>query len=388
MSALHPLLRDLPEPDPGAQDRAWRLVDAAYARRSRTRRRGFGRRLPAAALGVAAGLVLALTPAGADVAHLVRRQVAEHPRTPPPRPAALARLPGGGKLLVATATGLYTAGAGHGVRRIAGRTDDAAWSAFGRYVVTARGREVAVSAADGRRVWRVVAPGPADGVRWSPDGNRIAYLSARTLRVVAGDGTGDRLVAGVAAGTAAPAWRPGHGHQVVYAATRRVGVLVDVDSGRPLWRVRLPARTRQLAWSADGRRLLALGARGLRSFDSRGRTVHRGTSAPGRLHVAASPAPSSHEFVLLDRAGSQERVSLVSPARRGPSLRERPLLTAAGIGAVHFSPDGGWILVDWRGRGSWLLVPLQSHRATRSVDRVPSRFGNGEPIVAGWCCHR
>src|SRR6185312_7338628 len=100
----------------------------------------------------------------------------------------------------------------------------------------------------GREHWRITARTPIRGPRWSPSGYRVAYLSGaagtggRLLRVVNGDGTGDRVVA--AARATPPAWHP---------ITAR-----HVDTRAVLWRARPREIPRALAWARDGHRLLAI----------------------------------------------------------------------------------------------------------------------------------
>jgi hypothetical protein len=64
---------------------------------------------------------------------------------------------------------------------------------------------------------------------------RIAYLSAGVLRVVGGDGKGDRVV-DTRAAARAPLWRPGSAHVLVYARKDGSIPVVDVDTGKELER--------------------------------------------------------------------------------------------------------------------------------------------------------
>ena len=101
-----------------------------------------------------------------------------------------------------------------------GRYRDGAWSPHARFVVATAGRRlVAIDPHTGKLHWSHTAPAVVRGARWSleptvPPCCRIAYLTvgARsndgTLRVIAGDGSGDHAVA-PADPRVAPAWRPG-----------------------------------------------------------------------------------------------------------------------------------------------------------------------------------
>jgi hypothetical protein len=103
-----------------------------------------------------------------------------------------------------------------------------------------------------------VALTPDGAVRWTlarPDvrlprwggtraDTRIAYFSGGRLRVVGGDGKGDRLVDADAA-LRAPEWRPGH---VLVYARRGGGVrAVDVDTGAVVPNATLAAEPKPLA---------------------------------------------------------------------------------------------------------------------------------------------
>ena len=87
--------------------------------------------------------------------------------------------------------------------------------------------------ADGDPRWSLARPGRVADARWAPTpGFRIAYREGDSLRVVDGDGTGDRLLARDVA-PVAPAWLP-RANRTVLAYARADGVVraVDVDSGR------------------------------------------------------------------------------------------------------------------------------------------------------------
>ena len=93
--------------------------------------------------------------------------------------------------------------------------------------------------------WALARPAVSDPRWYSPSGYRVAYLSAGTLRVVDGDGTGDRLLAtGVA--HVAPAWRPGQPlgpFELAYVTARGRVVVRDGDTGKVVWSA-APARGR------------------------------------------------------------------------------------------------------------------------------------------------
>ena len=115
-----------------------------------------------------------------------------------------------------------------------------------------KGRRLAALDRRGNVRWSLTAARPVTGAHWSPSGFRVAYRAGQDLRVVAGDGTGDRLLD---AGTFRPAaWRPGAAHVLAYLSGAHLD-MVDVDTGRRLARIHLPHVPGALAWSADGSRL-------------------------------------------------------------------------------------------------------------------------------------
>jgi dipeptidyl aminopeptidase/acylaminoacyl peptidase len=375
--------RDLRAPGEGdARRRAWEVASAALedrrARRSRVRRPLLG---AAAAVAV---LLAAVSPPGSAVADWVGdavRSVVDDDRTPA-RASGLDELPGGGRVLVLAGGVPWIAGdAGH--RRLPGPADAATWSKAGRFVALARGREVVAVDLRGQRRWTVAAPGPVHAVRWSPDGFRVAYAAGAELRVVAGDGTGDRRVAlrrGDGATSAFPsfAWRPGAGHVLAFADRRTVFV-ADLDARRVLWHRPLAGAT--VAFSPDGRRLLASGHRELRVLDARdGRTLARRRTA--RL-IDETWDRSGRRFALVRRTGARAEVLIGRPD--GRAIRLRRLFAAGSLRLAGFSPDGRWLLVDWDETGTWLFLPVGGGRA-RQIAAVDGRFGAEDAVPVGWCC--
>ena len=195
---LQAALRRVEPPDAdAAAARAWASVEAALAAPApqRTRAWGWRRVVPALAVALLA-VAVALTPPGEALADWLRRAVEPAPRAPPRRPVPPVAFPGGGALLVRSGEALWIVD-DRGRRTRLGRWTDAAWSPRGRFVAAVRGRELAALDRRGAVRWRLERPFPLSQPAWSSgDGQRIAYRSLDGLRVVAGDGTGDRLLAG------------------------------------------------------------------------------------------------------------------------------------------------------------------------------------------------
>src|SRR5581483_332842 len=180
-----------------------------------------------------------------------------------------------------------------GSKRRLGSWTEAAWSPHGLFVVGAHADELAaLEPAGGAERWTLGRPDVASP-RWggTRTDTRIAYLSGGRLRVVAGDGTGDREIGPARA--VAPVWRP-ESHVVAYRARAAAGA-PDPGSARACLRSRRPARAPAL--TRDRRRVRRRGADGLRVADAarRARVVARRQLArdrdpgrrPARLRRAA-----------------------------------------------------------------------------------------------------
>jgi hypothetical protein len=395
-----------------AQERGWRVVRAAFSERPappRSSRRGLRPALAAAAL--AAVLATALSPAGAAVGDWVG-DVVDRPPDEPKR-TRLA-LPASGQLLVSTTQGPWIVRR-DGSRRLLGRYDEASWSPRGRFVVAARDRRLAALGPDGRTRWALTARRPVSGVRWAPSGFRIAYLSGlrsgyerppaagtagqpQVLRVVAGDGTGDRMLARAVA-EARPAWRPGKLHVLAFADLQGRVRVVAADTGHLLWRSARGAHPHQLDWSADGQRLTALGARTLRIFDGRGRLLR--TLRSGR-HDLPAPLPGDsrvlsfarrgHAFALIRGTESGENEVVMRAAERSGGAR-RLFVGLGGFGDLAWSPDGRWLLITWPGAGQWVFVRPQPSRRLQTISDVAREFDPDAMPAGGdvgeggeWCC--
>jgi hypothetical protein len=279
-------LRQAVPPDAGdAERRAWAVVQAAAPP---PRPSPWRRRAPAAALAAAVAVGVAVTPPGAAVGDWVRARVDPPQRAVQPAATRANRLPVAGRLLVRDAHGVAVV-AQDGSRTRLGRYDGATWSPHGRFVAAWRGTRLRALTPAGELRWEIEAPAPIRSARWSPHlGYRIAYvIEGNALRVVAGDGTGDRSLAGVG-GAAAPAWRPGGDNALAFVTPDARIEVRDVDTGALLDRAAAPRGTRTLSWSAGGRLLAAAAPREIRVLDLRRGTARR---IAGRFSAALfSPA--------------------------------------------------------------------------------------------------
>jgi WD40 repeat protein len=357
------------EPAPGeheAGERAWPVVLAAFESRERLALRRRRRELrPALVLAAAAAAVgVALGTAGATVVRSIRGEA--HART------ALAALPGGGRLLVDAGDASWIVAADGSKRRLDGLTD-ATWSPHGLYVVgVRRGHELAAVSPDGGVRWTLARRGSVRLPSWNrPDGFRIAYLAGDALRVVAGNGHDDRLVARPAA-RVRPAWKPGPDHVLAYAGRGGTVAVVDGDRGAQLWVRRFPSQPRQLAWSDDGTRLLVVLDNGARVLDAAGNVV----LAERARVVAAAFAPGGHAVAEIRAAGGR---SVVALAGRGQTL----FRGAGTLSGLAWSPDGRWLVVAWPSADQLLFIRSAAVEKVVAFSAVAATF-DAFPQLAGW----
>jgi hypothetical protein len=373
---------------PGADGRAHRFGRAA----GRALRFRPAARWAAGALAVAGFAVL--TPPGQAVIDSVRDSLGRVEVREAARPA-VSRLPAAGSLLVLSADGPWVVRR-DGSKRLLGPYREATWSPFGRFVGVTRENALLAVEPGGRVHWSLARPRVARP-RWAPSGFRVAYLSGRNVRVVAGDGTGDRLIGrGVAA-----EWRPLSGGvtavagQKVLAGANLLAVaradgrveLVDVDSRQALWSVRaVTGPVRALSWSADGRFLLAATTHGVSVLDGLGRVTRRIPQRGAHLTDAVF-GPAGERFAIVRRRGGVGEVVLVDGGRR------RLRFTGSGrLGPVNWSPDGEWLLVPWPSADQFLFLPASGGQPLRAAPGVAREFDprsavpRGAPRPAGWCC--
>lgn len=363
------------EPAPGereAGERSWEIVRSAFEERVPSPRPRDRR--PLVAFAIAAAVVAAsFTPPGLAVWGSIKDKVRGEDH--------LLSLPTRGRVLVNSQAGAWVVQR-DGSKRLLSGYNDAAWSPHGLYIAAARGNQLVALEPNGRVHWKLARAHPIGGPQWSYEGYRIAYLSGRTLRIVNGDGTGDRLLNPNAVGTGLPAlaWRPGT-HQLAYKNARNELLLQDVDANRVVWR-RRTSGIEKLIWSDDGQRLL-VAAGPPTILDAAGRTV---ATLPRRSLLPAAFAPRSRSLALVTTANGQSMVSIYSGARYE---RRRVVFSGAnGFGGLAWSPDGRWLLIDWRTADQWIFIRSAAVRRI-AVREIGNTFDSGPEhyaALAGWCC--
>jgi hypothetical protein len=218
----------------------------------------------------------------------------------------------GGRLWLGTREGL-------GVQGLAASAAELSPNAT--YAAVGIGRSLVAIAPDGRRAWSRRAPGPVVAAAWAPNPIAIAYVvrrgGAHELRVVEGDGDGDRLVD------------------------------PDVAPSRPSWR----ADTHALAYvGGDGRaRVAEYPSLATGPVPGQGAAVAAVAFAPrgDRLALATAGPPVAVAFrggaaaagPPTPRSGSGARLTAL--AWGAPDV-----LLAAGDEPPGAGPDRVWSLVD------------------------------------------
>lgn len=380
MSAKRTLARVHVPDAAGAEARAWALVRTAYAERLPPRPRRRRRRLAVVVASTALVGSIALSPAGATVGHLITRALGVHDAA-----RALFSLPAPGQVLISGPDGTWSIAADGATRRL-GPWGQASWSPHGKFVAVAQGSELAAVDPRGELRWALARPAVRDPRWYSPSGLRVAYLSEHSLRVIAGDGTDDHLVAKAAA-SVAPAWRPEHPYELAYVTSSGRIVVRDGDTGRLLWQARAGIAVDQLIWSPAGARLLAVSKTSVRVYTAGGQLVSARSLPSGAPVLDAALAPDGQTLALA-LGGSHGEVLLVNVGDAGTGARG--LLSGPGLGQIAWAPDGDWLLVTWPAANQWVFIHVVGAPRIAAVSRIAQQFSAaGRRVYPGldaWCC--
>lgn len=362
----------------GARERTWRVLEAALAERQPVQRSSRRMLRPAIVVAVVvAALAAVLSPPGRAVLDELREAVGVDRAQP-----ALFSLPAPGKLLVASDAGVWVVQE-DGSKRLLGPYREASWSPFGRFVVAASENELAALEPDGDVRWTLARRG-VRSPRWAgtETDTRIAYVDRTGLRVVAGDGTSDRLLIPGFRGLVS--WRPGSSFVLAAADARRVRVL-ETTTGRVRWQRSAPGSASELMWSENGLRLLVASRAGMHVYDQNGsRPLDVGPGAAPFLGAAL--APSGTRLVFAQRAAGRTQLWVV-PRIRPEANAARRLFAGRGVLTPEaWSPDGSWVTVGWPGADQWIFLRANGS-GIRAVANVSEQFRSRSfPRVDGWCC--
>lgn len=359
-----------------ARERARAVVVSAFGERKPTPRRSHWPRVAAVAVALAALGAAALSSPGRAVLTELREVVGVKRAQP-----ALFSLPAPGRLLVTSDAGVWIVEQ-DGSKRLLGEYREASWSPLGRFVVATKQNELAALEPDGDVRWTLPRRRPRTP-RWtgSEVDTRIAYVDRTGLRVVAGDGSDDRLLA--PASDVLIDWRPRSRFVLgqLWASELR---LQHVDTRRVVGRLAAGSAGDQLAfaWSTEGRRALVVHPFELTVVDAVRDQPRRVGFRPADLRAAAFSPDGRHIAVL------RERELLLLDARR-PNVPGARLFAGAGpFEGLTWSPDGRWILIGWRTADQFVFVRSDGKRI-RAVSNVSDQFrGRFLPRIEGWCCAR
>jgi len=356
-----------------AEERARDVVRAAFGEREPMTPRRHTLRAVAVAMAIAAVLVGALaTSPGQAVLDEIREAVGVERAQP-----ALFSLPAPGRLLVTSDAGAWVVQE-DGSKRLLGDYREASWSPFGRFVVATRRNELAALEPDGDVRWTLARPGVHSPL-WtgSPTDTRIAYLDSTGIRVVPGNGTGDRLLS---PDTGSIRWRAG----TEFVLGELLGSelrLQDARSRRVLARVRAGSAADVLdwSWSPDGRHAVVVHPWEVTVVDAEQNRT-RSVPFPRADVIAASISPNGHELAVL-----RTRDLLLLDIER-PSMRRRVFAGAGPFADLTWSPDGRWLMIGWPAADQWVFVRADGTRI-RAVGNVSDQLRSRTyPRLQGWCC--
>ncbi|MBA3735617.1 MAG: hypothetical protein H0W90_10550 [Actinobacteria bacterium] len=370
-------------PAPGereSEERSWQIVQAAYQERIPSARPRPWR--PVLVAGVAALLLAGiLSPPGHAVFGSLREAVRGEKHAEP----ALFALPTkGSRLLVNSAEGAWVV-QNDGSKRLLEGYRDASWSPHGLYLAAIHGDEIRALEPNGDVHWSIGRMGLA-APRWSQQGSgdeRVAYLSGRGLRVVGGDGRGDRLLAhGVT--LVAPAWRP-RTHDLAYVDEAGRLIVRNADSGALLWDALARQTPSALEWSGDGRYLLARGPSSITVFGNAGKQRLDPLPPGAASVVAAHFMPGSNAIAFVQRSAEQSVLWFYPVLQPDATAARRVFAGAGSFDTVAWSPDGNWLVLGWPSADQWLFIRSAAVRKVIPISGIDSAFGPGAQPTE-WCC--
>jgi hypothetical protein len=164
-------------------------------------------------------------------------------------------------------------------------------------------------------------------------------------------------------------------------------MLRDADSARVLWARSVGAGLRDLQWSADGRFLLAVSARGATLYSGDGSRVWATAARRGAPVIDAALAPDGHAVAMVLGGSSPEAVVEGTTGR--PAAHR--VLSGVGLRQVLWSPDDRWLLISWPAANQWVFVRVAGPKRIAAVSHIVQQFSGGQrrgafPQLEGWCC--
>jgi len=379
--------------DRDAEQRAWQIVRSAYSpAEASSRHHRFRITLPAMACTVAiVAVLLAVASSPRDALARWIRDAIGLSTQPHSRPV-LGGLPSGGQLLVNSPAGPWIVHA-DGSPSYLGPYTAAAWSPHSLYVVAWHRAELAALDPNGRVEWVLTAGAKVTVARWSPDGYRISYIAGRSLDIVAGDGSDSHQLASHVK-PVTPAWQPhtGSAHRIAFVDQLGDIELRNADTLALLWRIKPPTPPRQLLWSPDGTRLLAIAARQLSIYNTHGHLIATETIPSGGTAGPAAFAAGDRIALILHQIDEPaDSVVLLDANRQGFKRAPEAVLTAPEyLSGIDWSPNHQWLLASSPSANQWIFIRVLTPTRLNAVSRIANQFRPhgkrtaGPPTLAGW----
>jgi hypothetical protein len=184
----------------------------------------------------------------------------------------------------------------------------------------------------------------------------------------------------------------------VLAFSREARVrIVEVDSRRVLGTTSPGPVPRELWWTADGRRLVAVSEKEIRIHDARGRLLDR-RALPPRLRAAGSAIDTAGKRLAVAARRTSGRSSELLLYRLDRDSPPRQLLAGdmtGGIEGLTWSIDGRVLAFGRPEANQWYMLRPRGGVRLQTVSGIRAKFAGGPragrsiaapfPRLAGWC---